>query len=692
MYEIKPVSVKQFILDRNIQFPRFQRKQTWDDKKNFQLVISVFKDYPMGVCIISKQLQRSTNKITTYLLDGRQRRNVFKMMYDNPENICLWARKFLNYKNSTMLNDLKELFDTKVSLYLEEDDDEYERLEAQSVQAADEVPLDEIEEESNSRDYGRGLDLLFKIISTFYKTATHNTGFSEPFDFNKYLNRVPYIDLDPAHVYVLNGTKLKNFIDEYRRYCEINDKNYEILDVFYDYILTRCSIKPSDGHSEDWVKSKLKAQIQNRWNDILLRMDLVNEIDNTLNSAQIGIIEVSSISPSDSQKIFNIINSEGVKLTAAEVLSASANWNKKLNNPSQEMQNAACDLYSNMNIPITDVVKWDVPATILARLGKNLIFKDLSWDSKEKKAEFEKKITLGFKIFAGRFKGRITKDDIAVLGTADINWDEQSEVFLGELKTICHLIEGIPYFKVLKSWQTTIMDIASDSVALDFLFEMYFDWKRKGSPTGYSAQTAKFQKNCIVLLDQLIYEYINLQWRGSSDSKIAKNIAQLNDKTDVFVPIAKSEWEKMLNQIFNNLTVNDSKEISYITMKPLLYHAYCLNGMYGPVDAQTKIDIDHIIPQLIFKQSAIAKKELIQDSLFNLALLPKRENISKGGDRLKNIEDSWLKTQIVHYECVPEEKFEEFSNVNNYESLFTYRKTHFFDKAFGEQRDNLLNN
>lgn len=53
MYEIRPETVKSFITDRNVRLPRFQRKQTWDPKKNFQLCISLFKEYPIGVCILS---------------------------------------------------------------------------------------------------------------------------------------------------------------------------------------------------------------------------------------------------------------------------------------------------------------------------------------------------------------------------------------------------------------------------------------------------------------------------------------------------------------------------------------------------------------------------------------------------------------------------------------------------------------
>jgi hypothetical protein len=113
----------------------------------------------------------------------------------------------------------------------------------------------------------------------------------------------------------------------------------------------------------------------------------------------------------------------------------------------------------------------------------------------------------------------------------------------------------------------------------------------------------------------------------------------------------------------------------------------------GP-DSQYSIEIDHIIPQSTFKQSAISQKEkdLIQHSIYNLGLLPKKENVAKNDSRLKFIEDEWLKNQIVTYEFIPLDKFEDFSNVNNYEEMFDLRKTNFFDKAFGDKRDDLLNN
>jgi len=85
MYEIRPESVKSFITDKNIRLPRFQRKQTWDEKKNFELCISLFKEYPLGVTIVNVEKKDGIN--IRWLLDGRQRRNALVKLYEDPDNI-----------------------------------------------------------------------------------------------------------------------------------------------------------------------------------------------------------------------------------------------------------------------------------------------------------------------------------------------------------------------------------------------------------------------------------------------------------------------------------------------------------------------------------------------------------------------------------------------------------------------------
>ena len=125
-------------------------------------------------------------------------------------------------------------------------------------------------------------------------------------------------------------------------------------------------------------------------------------------------------------------------------------------------------------------------------------------------------------------------------------------------------------------------------------------------------------------------------------------------------------------------------------MKPILYHYYCLNCIAGP-DTIYSIEVDHIIPQTKFEESCIVNNKIVKDNLYNLGLLPKNENISKGNKILRHIESDWLKQEIEKYEQIPAEKFDYFSNINHYKELFEFRKP-FFVRAYDTNRSNLLNN
>ena len=57
----------------------------------------------------------------------------------------------------------------------------------------------------------------------------------------------------------------------------------------------------------------------------------------------------------------------------------------------------------------------------------------------------------------------------------------------------------------------------------------------------------------------------------------------------------------------------------------------------------------------------LSAKDVIQNNLLNLGLLPKNENIAKGNKKLILIDSQWLKDQIVKYEFIPEEMFLEYS-------------------------------
>lgn len=115
MYEIRPEALKTFVEDSNIKLPRFQRKQTWDSKKNFELCISIFKEYPVGVTILN--VEKSDSNTTRWLLDGRQRRNALTQFYNDPENVYDWAKKYIGFSNNDQLHQLEEKFWAKISEY-----------------------------------------------------------------------------------------------------------------------------------------------------------------------------------------------------------------------------------------------------------------------------------------------------------------------------------------------------------------------------------------------------------------------------------------------------------------------------------------------------------------------------------------------------------------------------------------------
>jgi hypothetical protein len=136
MYQVRPENISSFIDDHSIRFPRFQRKQTWNEDKNIKLAISVFKTYPIGVTIINKQLWG--NRVTRWLLDGRQRRNALLLMSQNPENIYDWSKKFFKLKNSDQNFDITRKFWAEIGTYLNDSDEEgFEEAKLKAIKMGD---------------------------------------------------------------------------------------------------------------------------------------------------------------------------------------------------------------------------------------------------------------------------------------------------------------------------------------------------------------------------------------------------------------------------------------------------------------------------------------------------------------------------------------------------------------------------
>lgn len=681
MYEIRPEALKTFVEDSNIKLPRFQRKQTWDSKKNFELCISIFKEYPVGVTILN--VEKSDTNTTRWLLDGRQRRNALTQFYNDPENVYDWAKKYIGFTNNDQLHQLEEKFWAKISEYLEED----ELAEIQNDENSDSIELEEDldsnvnQDQEIENDYDKslsGLNLLLHIIKLTHNKTKFSNGFTRPFDFSEYVTSLPYIDSESG-TKKLNSKRVKTFIKEYKNFCTDESINYNEQNSFEKFIFYRLQVKPE-------AVSKLKLALVRSWDSIFERIDILDKIVTLYTNSKIGLIEVKDLKSTDSQKIFNIINSKGTTLTAVEILSAKPSWNKIIKYPTEKQKNATADLYKTIEVKNDSVVKWDLAATILGRLDySEFFFKNFS----DNKTDFEKKLTLGFKLLSGVIEGGVKKEDIDLLGANNkFNWEIDYEELISDLNNVQKLILGSPYFKFLRSYKFSMMSHLSDAISLNFMILMYLDWQRKDKPIGNEI-AKQFQKNAFILLDNLIYEYITRQWRGSSDGLIARNISNISNLPDLLQPIDISKWELIITEIIEENKIL-GENITKGILEPILYHYYALKEISAP-DSNYSLEVDHIIPQSIFKSSTLANKDIIQHNIYNLCILPKDENISKSKKRLIEITDPWLKNQITKYTLISEDDFNKFSDLTNLNELKELRGNDLLE-TFKVKRNSLLIN
>jgi hypothetical protein len=91
-YTIEPRVVTDFLKER-LELPVFQRAPSWKDRQNFNLLLSVFKGFPIGVVVVSSE-DGGSRKV---LLDGRQRREALAKMTD-PDAIAHWAFRSLRLR------------------------------------------------------------------------------------------------------------------------------------------------------------------------------------------------------------------------------------------------------------------------------------------------------------------------------------------------------------------------------------------------------------------------------------------------------------------------------------------------------------------------------------------------------------------------------------------------------------------
>ena len=660
-----------YFLNNKIDLPRFQRKATWDERDNFKLCISVFKGYPIGVIIVN---ETGTKK---FLLDGRQRRNALITMFNNPVAVYSWAARFIGIKANMPEADVRDRFSEKISEYLQS---EFNK----STEDADEINA----RLENEDDYGEGrtfdaetqsenMHALLELILLVHTKYKGTNKFEGMFKFDKI---IPIEDLEYSEYangeYYIDPTKLKRFIKN-----RIDNDETEQTE-FIKYLIKRHKL-------ESKAAQKLDYYVSQQWDYFEKCFETIRKTDEIIINARIGLIRLIDASPLDAQNIFSLVNGGGAPLTAEELLSARPFWNAEINNPSDEIRDAAKELYTFLKISVpANVVRWDVCATLLSRIDKsNLIFTkiDLS-DSKTTQTLFTKKLTLGFKLLSALYVGGISSNSVKDLENerkAKIDWNRDVELVIKEFNIAMDLLYDCEYFKYLMSWKQSIMSLMGNSVALEFATLIYKDWVNLGKPTKGSQKLKEFQKHAVILCDRLLYEYSSRLWAGSADSRLAKDLTNINERFNV-VPV--SEWETVIDKFATGNTAKVEKGI--------IYHYYCLKKMRPSFDgegANATYEIDHIYAQAQFSNVTTIDPTLME-SLGNKALLPKLDNIAKSSKKLKElVQYDWLFGEILRVTGIKSEDVDKYSDIVNVQDLIDQRIAD-YKNVFSTDRVSMLNN
>lgn len=664
-YIIEPISILSFVTDPSIKLPRFQRKATWVKEQNFELAISIFQDYPVGVVIVNKEKDES------WLLDGRQRRSALIQMRENPVILYDWAKKYIGFKSNEDPSSLREKYWEKVDKYLQKEDTN-ENGQPEDNYGGEE---EDIEDSFDSEKQKEGLQTLLDLILMVHQIKSNKSRWERDFDFSKFFHKIEYINQKEGNK--VNPVKLRKFLLDFKE--EIKSLSLT-QDRFTDYYLEKFAVL-------DNKETKFKEEVDHRWDDIVFAIETISKSEKVFIDARIGLIKLTNVSPLDAQNIFSRINRGGTLLKAEELLSAKPFWNAKINSSNAKLKEIVKTMYERIGVEIPkDIYRWDIAATILQRINdKGLLF-DSYKDSADKGEVSIEQITLGFKLISSVFqKGMSAKHVNDLEKNTSINWETSIDDLIEDIDKICEILMKDSFFEFFQSWKRPLAKLMGNAIVLEFITILREDWNDLGRPTVASAIFNKFIRHARILFDRFVYEYSTKVWRGSGDSKMATDIGKWKDR---LIPINKSKWLEFIDAACEGQF--NGENVTQQTLTPVLYYYYVLTDR-SPINAvNVHFDVDHLYPQDKFKDNSMVDISN-KDCLCNLSLLPKKENISKSNKALNEIADTWLIQQIEVYADIPQSDFEKFSDLSNIDDLKLTRKN-LYETAFDEKRDSKLKN
>ncbi len=649
-YNIETRSISEFVTDSKIKLPRFQRKSTWSAKQNFELAISIFQEYPVGVVIINDEGH------TSWLLDGRQRRSALRDLRANPDLVYDWARKYIKFKSNQDTDELKNMFWDKIDAYLQQEEQEDEDT---SMAAEPDVIIPEEEEDINKLRQREGLNTLLEIILMVHQKNANGGKWERIFnDLDKLLERPPYAPKRDG--FKINPEDLRQFLLDYKNKVGIPSKENFIqhMDDF-------------GGAIKEGKEKEFRNKVEQKWNDIEHIALIIAKSEQIISDARIGVILLKNVTPLDAQNIFSRINSGGTQLKAEELLSAKPFWNEKVTMVDAKMQKLVNDLYSRLGVEIPqdgNVVRWDYGATLISRINdQNLIFED--YEQKNATQEIDlTQITLGFKMMSAYFNKGISAIVVNELErNKQIKWGSSIDELVDNINTVCEILLKSEFFKYLLSWKRPLYKLLGAAPTLEYLTILLLDWEDKGCPHVSSAEYHAFVRDAKALFDRLIFEYSVGAWRGSGDSKMANHVKNWHAR---ITPMKPSEWTNLIRSACEGSYNGQTIDIKHLT--PILCYQYALQKKKPDNPLNETSEVDHIMPKARLESNSMIPTGY-RDALFNLELLPKDDNIQKKDKALSEISDKFLRQSISRYCDIKIEDFEKYSDVSNIEDLKSER-------------------
>ena len=689
------------LLNSPIKLPAYQRAKRWDNKKKFQLLLSVLCDFPIGSVV----LHREKDAEDLWLMDGQQRRAALNEMCSAKQfrNIFLWMDEVFTTEVDT--------FEDKLRIYVL---NEFLKAttDAGEVEDFEYDPLDWHQDadkgEKEGKEYLRQLVRLRRRIGKrTSKKYTETSTSVYPFEtllvqkgwFEE--GRFPFRkdgEFDPAAIH--------DFVYKYRNDSTRNHQDAnDFISYFHDEAPSCEWLKDSNGNT-DKKKILFTKSITEHYEDIIEIINISYKIRKKIESHNLGKIEYEEDSNTvssgyDLPSIFRFINDLGAPMEDVELFASAGRWVGTSAQPTltEKMKERTLDLISELKIhdASAPTTKWHICCVYSKAFyeinsgGSNSPW----WLGYQKKASVAKttdpkSMRAGFILFSLFHSDSVSKVDWS--STFKIGKDEDAwkdETALSDYSEISKLVMSDQYFERLFSWKRTIPELSGEKETSRDIGLLTAGirqiWLNQNRPKAASQWSNR--KNFILetrkLFDYFVYQKIGKMMipAGGGDQALKDGIA--NIRNGIIPKVESSDWTKLIEKIIDEGLDLNNEDYTSKDVRPsdsaqakwsriLLTHIYSINGLAAPGDDE--YHVDHIVPKEKWQEYFNTLDEHERgdknhtNNLVNLCLLDKDTNAAKndkGLDHESISNNIAMKSAIVKYAGIPESKFSDFANAND---------------------------